>query len=423
MKFKIHRYIPFQKTNHKIAITHLTSNVKQVIVAMLSVTFGISMYVFMNGFMKGVNDTQTGLAFSTLSHVRIYNDLPEDNSNLLSRYVNNDVAVNIRNPKVIQYTEGIKNSEKIINQLKNYAEIDAVTPQVNINVFFRNGSIKVNGMLSGIDVENEDLLFQTSDYMVDGDWQELNHRNDGIILGQGLAKKLSLKVNDNIIVSTADGATRNYKIIGILATTLASVDNSKAYIKIGTARQILSKNMGYVTDIQINIKDFNTATKVAEEINPITNYKVEPWQEANGQLDAANALRNIIAVAVSLTILLVAGFGIYNIMNMSVNEKIREIAILKAMGFDGKDIVEIFLEQSIIIGILGGLVGMVFGYIISSIVDNIPFKIATLDSLPMEFQTVDYVMAFVFGVITTFVAGYLPARKASQVDPVEIIRG
>jgi ABC-type antimicrobial peptide transport system permease subunit len=54
-------------------------------------------------------------------------------------------------------------------------------------------------------------------------------------------------------------------------------------------------------------------------------------------------LRDIIAIAVSLTILIVAGFGIYNIMNMTVNEKIKEIAILKAMGFNGNDVIEIFL--------------------------------------------------------------------------------
>jgi lipoprotein-releasing system permease protein len=74
----------------------------------------------------------------------------------------------------------------------------------------------------------------------------------------------------------------------------------------------------------------------ASAIKKLTHYKVEPWQEGNSQLDSANVLRDIIAIAVSLTILIVAGFGIYNIMNMTVNEKIKEIAILKAMGFNGK---------------------------------------------------------------------------------------
>lgn len=150
---------------------------------------------------------------------------------------------------------------------------------------------------------------------------------------------------------------------------------------------------------------------------------MEAWQEGNSQLDAANVLRDIVAVAISLTILIVAGFGIYNIMNMTVNEKIKEIAILKAMGFGGKDIIEIFLTQSIVIGFLGGLTGLGLGNIIVRLVDNVPFEIATLTTLPVEYSTADYVMAFCFGIIITFIAGYLPARKASKVDPVEILRG
>jgi lipoprotein-releasing system permease protein len=87
-------------------------------------------------------------------------------------------------------------------------------------------------------------------------------------------------------------------------------------------------------------------------------------------LVAGSSLRDILAVAVSLTILLVAGFGIYNIMNMTINQKIREIAILKAMGFSGKDVTQIFLTEAIIIGIIGGIIGMIFGYGISRLIEN-----------------------------------------------------
>jgi lipoprotein-releasing system permease protein len=412
-----------EKTNLKIAYAHLTSRVKQSIIAVLSVTFGISMYVFMNGFMKGVNDAQTDLAFSTLAHIKIYNDLPADNSNLLKNLINDNTIVHISNPKVIQYTEGIINAEQTIDAIKKMPEISGIAPQLNINVFFRNGSTKVNGLLSGIDIQNEDLLFGTAKYVIQGSWTMLNTQTDGMLIGKGLAKKLSLSLKDNISVTTADGIAKNFKIVGIVETTLAGVDNQKAYIRINSARQLLSKNASYVSDIQINVKDFNKADLIAKKMKAYTHYKVEPWMEANGQLQAANGLREIIAIAVSLTILLVAGFGIYNIMNMTVNEKIREIAILKAMGFDGNDVVQIFLSQSIVIGILGGWVGMALGYTISLMVGKIPFQIASLDTLPVASNANDYLLAFVFGLMTTFVAGYLPAKKASKIDPVEIIRG
>lgn len=409
-------------TNYKIAFAHLTSRVKQTMVAVLSVTFGVSMYVFLNSFMSGVNNAQTGLAFSTLAHIRIYNDVPEDNTNLLANTIDNTEVVNVRNPKVIQYTDGIKNSQAIINSISNNKEIIGIAPQLNINVFFRNGATKLNGLLSGIDTENENKLFGTAQYIIAGSWDDLKTRNDGIIMGSGLAKKLSLKLNDNVTIITADNVSRNYKIIGVLKTSLGSVDNGKAFIKISSARQLLSKNMDFVSDIQINIKDYNKAPEIAEQLSSKTNYKVEPWQQANGQLEAANGLRDIIAIAVSLTILLVAGFGIYNIMNMTVNEKIKEIAILKAMGFDSKDTIQIFLTQSIIIGIIGGLVGLIFGFLISKLINQIPFRIANLETLPIFYDFTDYIMAFLFGLVTTFIAGYLPAKKASKLDPIEIIR-
>ena len=202
-----------------------------------------------------------------------------------------------------------------------------------------------------------------------------------------------------------------------------SVDNSKAFVRISAARQLVSENRSYATDVQINIKDYNNAEEVARKMDAQLDYKVESWIEANGQLEAGNVLRDYLAIAVSFTILLVAGFGIYNIMNMTVNEKIKDIAILKAMGFEGGDIVQIFLTQSLVIGFIGGLVGVLFGGLVSYTINSIPFEIAILENLPMSYKASDYLSALGFGLLTTFVAGYLPAKNASKVDPVEIIRG
>lgn len=410
-------------TNLKIARVHLTSKIKQSIVAVLGVTFGISMYVFMNSFMTGVNDIQTDLAFTSLAHIRIYNDGPADHTNLVKRFYGKNTVANIRNAKVIQYTEGIKNTGEILALVRKQPEVVGITPQVNINVFFRNASNKVNGTLSGVDVENENRLFNISSYMTSGSWNGLLYRHDGVILGADLARQLSLNINDNLNVLTSDGVSRNYKIIGVFQTNVKGVDKTKAYVNISSARQLLAKNQDYVTDLQVNVSDFEKTAPVVDRLAPVIPYKVESWQTSNQQLEAGSKLRNIIAQAVSMTILLVAGFGIYNIMNMTINEKIREIAILKAMGFSGKDITEIFLAQAIVIGVIGGVIGMVLGFVIADIVNSIPFKLGGLNNLPMAYRVQDYLLAFIFGLVTTLVAGYLPARKASKIDPVDIIRG
>jgi lipoprotein-releasing system permease protein len=408
--------------NNRISQIHLTSNIKQTIVALLGVTFGISMYVFMTGFMTGANNIQNDLAFSSLAHIRIYNDIPSDNTNIAVKLFPNSV-VDLHNGKIIKYIDGIKNSNAILDALKSQKEITGITTQVNINVFFKNAGNKVNGSVSGVDVMNENKVFNTSKYITQGNWNELKHRSDGIIVAVDLAKNLSLKVNDNLNILTSDGITKNYKVIGLFKTDVANVDKSKAYININAARQIIGANQSYVTDIQINIKDYNKTENIISQIASIIPYKTESWQMANQQLVAGSSLRDIIAIAVSLVILLVAGFGIYNIMNMTINQKIREIAILKAMGFSGPDVTQIFLTQAIVIGIIGGFIGLGFGYLTAILVNKIPFEVAGMHTLPMAYTLKDYILAFMFGLVTTFIAGYIPARKASKIDPVTILRG
>ncbi|MGN6211091.1 ABC transporter permease [Parafilimonas sp.] len=408
--------------NNRISYIHLTSSIRQTIVAMLGVVFGISMYVFMTGFMTGVNDVQTELAFTSMAHIRIYNDRPADNTNLLKHTYPNDV-IHISHPKVIKYTDGIKNSQEIMDLLQHQPEITSYTTQVNINVFFKNAGNKVNGNISGVDVLNEDKVFNISKYVVQGNWYNLKQTNNGIIVGSQLAKTLSLTIGDNVNILTSDGVNKNYKVIAIFTTNISGVDKSKAYININVARQLLAVNAGYVTDVQVNVNDYNKTEPLASRIARFVPYKIETWQMSNQQMEAGSSLRDIIAIAVSLTILMVAGFGIYNIMNMTINQKIREIAILKAMGFSGKDITQIFLTEAIIIGIIGGFAGMGLGYLIAKLINHVPFKIAGLATLPMAYDLKNYIMAFLFGLITTFIAGYLPANKASKIDPVNIIRG
>ena len=408
--------------NNRIAQIHLISNIKQTFVAMLGVTFGISMYVFMTGFMTAVNNTQNDLAFSSLAHIRIYNDRPLDNTNIAAKVFPSNV-VNLYNAKVIKYTDGIKNPTSILSILKFNKEITSVTTQVNINVFYKNAGNKVNGSVSGVDVENENKVFNTSKYITQGHWNDLKQRSDAIFVAVNLAKNLSLKLNDNLNIITADGISKNYKVIGFFKTDVANVDKSKAYININAARQLIGANQCYVTDIQIKIKDYNKTENIIKSIAPIIPYKTESWQIANQQLVAGSNLRDIIAISVSMVILLVAGFGIYNIMNMTINQKIREIAILKAIGFSGLDVKQIFLTEAIVIGIIGGFIGLGFGYLIANLVHEIPFEVAGLHTLPMAYILKDYILAFIFGLVTTFIAGYIPARKASKIDPVTIIRG
>jgi lipoprotein-releasing system permease protein len=124
--------------------------------------------------------------------------------------------------------------------------------------------------------------------------------------------------------------------------------------------------------------------------------------------------------------LIVAGFGIYNILNMLIYEKMKDIAILKATGFSGTDVQLIFMSQAMIIGAAGGILGLIVGFVLSKLIDNVAFEteaLPTISTYPINYNIWYYVIGISFALISTFVAGWLPSNKARRIDPVRIIRG
>jgi lipoprotein-releasing system permease protein len=149
-------------------------------------------------------------------------------------------------------------------------------------------------------------------------------------------------------------------------------------------------------------------------------------REANAQFETGTSIRNMITYAVSITLLIVAGFGIYNILNMLIYEKMNDIAILKATGFSGLDVQNIFMSQALLIGLIGGLLGLLIGFGLSHLIDSLPFEteaLPTISTFPVNHNPLFYVIGISFALISTFIAGYLPSAKARRVDPVHIIRG
>jgi lipoprotein-releasing system permease protein len=156
-------------------------------------------------------------------------------------------------------------------------------------------------------------------------------------------------------------------------------------------------------------------------LQQLTEYKVEPWQVTNADVLSGDLVRNTMMGAISLSILVVAAFGIYNILNMTVMQKINDIAILKATGFSGGDVIKIFVTEALVMGFLGCLMGLVVGGILIAIMQNI-WMGPPVGYFPIYFSPQFFMSSFLLGMLATLGAGYIPARKASKVDPVEIFR-
>ena len=401
----------------------MVSRPKQTVVAALGVTFGIGLFIFMNSLITGTNEYSEKVMLSTTPHIRLYNDNKMSSTEMLNKYSGNNTVNLISNPQLIANDNKIINPDAVIKQLKKRKEVIALSKQVSANIIYSNSNIQENGSVFGVNILEQDKMFDISSSMIAGSVQALANNPNGIIIGIGLAERLNLKRGDYISVTASGSVSKRLEVTGIFKTTVKGIDNTKSYTNIPVVQQLLQKDRSYITDIYINIKNYYKAPNVASSLKDQTGYSAEAWQSNNEQSLAGKKIRDIIANSVVITILIVAGFGIYNILNMAIYEKIKEIAILKATGFQGAHVISIFIQQALFIGILGAIVGLLLGWLISFTVSKLYIGLGNVTYLPISFQLRHYIQGSVFAIVTAFFAGYVPAIKASKIDPVQIIRG
>lgn len=410
----------------EIARALMLARVKQTLIAAVGVMFSITMFVALLGFMNGLNTLLDGLILNRTPHIRFFNEIkpnpnqPIDQSESFSQSLNV-----IRSIKPSTSRLAICNSESIIQTLESDPRVLGVSPKISAQVFFNIGTIDLTGLVNGIDVDKEAQLFAFADYITEGNYGDLNQTNT-IILGKGAADRMMASIGDVIQVTTAQGNRMQLKVVGYFQSGLGDFDNVNSYASISTVQKMLGEAPSYITDIQVKLHDFNQAPSMARELEGVFQIDADDIQTVNAQFETGTQVRNLISYAVGITLLVVSGFGIYNILNMMIYEKLDTIAILKAIGFSPQDVNRVFITIALSIGVIGGVVGLIFGYLAGLTIDQIPFEtqaLPTIKTFPVDYNPKYYVIGGTFSLITTYFAGYFPARKASSVDPVEIIRG
>ncbi|SHN26908.1 lipoprotein-releasing system permease protein [Cyclobacterium lianum] len=411
----------------EIAWKLMLARFKQTLIAAVGVTFSITMFVALLGFMNGLNLMLDSLVLNRTPHIRFYNEIkpnpnqPIDRSETYSSFNNT-----IRSIKPNNSRRSIYNSAAMIETLQQDERVMGVAPKVSAQVFYNVGNIDITGSINGIDVDAENELFTFSDYVTAGNSTDLKNTNNGIILGKGAADRMLAQIGDVIQATSAQGNTVQLKVVGYYQSGLSELDNVQSYTSLETAQKIVGEPASFITDIQVKLNSLDLAPSMAVEYADLFGIKADDIQTVNAQFETGTEIRNLISYAVGITLLIVSGFGIYNILNMMIYEKMDTIAILKATGFSGRDVNLIFTLIALIIGTVGGTIGLVLGYLAGLGIDRLPFEteaLPTIKTFPVDFNPRYYIIGGVFSLLTTYMAGYFPAKKASGVDPVEIIRG
>jgi len=409
------------KKNHgitsEISKAYVKTRFRLTLVASSGVMIGIAVFIFLNSMMRGFERSSMATVFKTMPHLRVFRD--DQVSQPLKKGSKSEFV--LVNPKVVPQDNRLVNPEQIMAALRQHPDVTVVTAEVTVPVFYQNARNQINGTATGIIPSEAEQMYHLSSFLVEGSLASLENIPHGIILGSGLAEKMNVRTGDPVRLVSSRNVTKVLRVVGIFETKNAQVDKTKSYLHRSMAQQLWRESRTYITDIGVNVQDPMGAGRYSAIFAALSGYQAEDWEAANEQIMAANKMRKSIAGVISMTILLVAGFGIYNILNMTVTQKMNEIAILKAMGFKGKDVIRIFVHQALTIGVIGVAMGIILAVLLVKVLQRVYIG-GDIGYFPIGFEPVMFLRGILFGLVVTFFAGYIPARKAAQVDPVSIFR-
>ncbi|MBP9837848.1 MAG: ABC transporter permease [Proteobacteria bacterium] len=260
-----------------------------------------------------------------------------------------------------------------------------------------------------------------------------------LIIGKALRDRLMI-AKDSIVTllspqfgNTPQGLlpkARRFAVVGVYSSGLIEYENGLAYASIKDAQSFFNLSNA-ITGIEITVKDLLKSKQVAEKIidklgGPQSQLYATDWTEPNKPLWEAMKLEKQVYFIVLLLLILIASFSIVSTLVMVVMEKGRDIAVLKSMGATNKSILKIFFLQGLIIGIVGIIIGTVFGVLGCLGLREYGFPldeaVFSLKQVPVHMSLINFIKVDVAAFFITLTAGIYPAWRASKLNPADALR-
>jgi len=348
----------------------------------------------------------------------------------------------------ITSSQPIENYSEIINNIKqNIKQIDYANPIIESQAMLIAGNQNQGVLIKGIkepDLSYKQLIVNN---IISGNITSINNKNE-IIIGSTLAQNLNLKVGDSLkLVSAETNSTiigtipriKTYQIGAIFNSGLFEYDSGTIFTNFEMA-QIHFKSSNSATSIELFTNNLNnlestkhSLVKFLSQTNP--SLVISDWQDANASFIEALKIESTVMFLILTLIILVAVFNLISSMIMLVNDKKKNIALLRTIGFSKKNILNIFMICGSTIGFLGTFFGVLLGVVFSSNINNIKLWLESatnshlfnpaiyfLSNLPSKIFISDVAIITAMSLIFSFLATLYPAYKASKSQPAEILR-
>lgn len=411
-----------------LAKRYLLSKKRQTALIMFGIILGTGAYVSIAGLMLGFQNQIINQLVNNDAHVRI--SARED---FLTRHSLDTVFF----PQAMQVTwlsppSGRKDNARIeypqgwFERLNRDRDVEAYAPQIRADAIFRRGPTTNSGILVGVDGVKQARVTTIGEYMTAGKFEDIANGGNRIIMGDGLLRKLGTRVDETVQIAVGKGQTRPFKVAGVFHFGIKGIDDTTAYGALGDVQRV-NQTPSEITDIAVRLRDVEMAGAKAAAWSGLSRDKVQTWDQANEGFMSIFKTQDFVRNFMTLSILAVAGFGIYNVLSMMVNQKRKEIAILRSMGYDRGEVMRLFLAQGIILGVLGGFIGVSAGYAVCSYLQTIEVSPERMINgpgghLPIAFDLKIYIGGYLLALIAAVIASLLPSRAAGKLTPIEIIR-
>ena len=406
-----------------IALRFLLAHKRALGLSALGVVFGVGSFIAALAQTEGFEQFYISTVLGSEGSLVITDRFQEEHTQILTAKPNQDVLLASQQRR--KFYPGIADAYRIIQVLGTYPEVVACSPIVEGRAFLRSGFSTEAISLQGIDL---DLHLRTTDFakqVVKGSIDDFRNNPSGLCVGQSLAERMHLFAGQDVFVIGPDNDARRFRIDVIYETGVWDFDIKNVFVHMRTAQTLLEKPY-FTSFMLVKLHDPSRAPEMASEFENLLSHSAASWQQRQaGNLQIFDALRISAGVVVSMIILL-SGFGIFNVLSLSVMQRTKEIAILRSMGYGRMDISAIFLWQGVFVAVTGIVLGFGLGALLTFIISRIPVNfrgILRTDYFIVSWSFVHYLLAAVLAAVAVFIASYVPARRAARLEPIETLRG
>lgn len=396
-------------TEWTLAMGFLREGRTQSLMIIIGVAVGVAVIVFVTALIQGLQTNIIERTLGTQAHIRL---LPSDEVNVLLPVAAGTVQL-VQEDKRAQRLRSINNWQQISATLDELPNLTAVSPVVSGPAFVRRGEAVESVALVGIDLERYQQIIPLDSYIVSG---QLRVGADDAVIGQLLADDLGVSVGSKLRIETGQQSSTVVNIAGIFELGVRELDSRFVYLDLRQAQSLLSLPGG-VTVIDLTVEDIFAADTIAAQVQRLVSLNAESWIETNAQLmsglTAQSLSTNMIIVFVAISV----AFGIASVLSVSVVQRTREIGILRATGATRQQILQVFLIQGAVFGLVGSVMGIAASYALVWVFNTLG---PGLFYIPVSRTLV--LLALLLATFTGLLAAAVPSRRASRLDPVVAIR-